>query len=160
MTVKIVDDEYVSARAVMSDVTRLAFDGYQLADRDTENTVGLVITLMDGARQLGSWRGFSAVRNRQGEIAKELARPVLQAMVHFLNAGGAPADILEFAGLAEHMPQLNYRGFELAGVRDESDREVYYITDDQRVIRVFPGIMSEEVSQEELDEEGIQEDAE
>ena len=94
-------------------------------------------------------------------VAKERARPLLQAIVYFLNAGGDPADIEDFASTVGHMPQLDYREFELAGVREYNDREVYYVTSDQRVIRVFPGVVAEEVSQEELesDEEDTAEEA-
>lgn len=157
------DDEYISARTVLSDATRLAFDGYKLVDTDTENTIGLTVQLMDGQRQhLLLKNVFQAVRNRPGEIARERARPLLQAFAHFLNAGGSPGDLVDYAHTFAQAPQIEYRDFELAGVYEEVEREVYYIiTKDQRVIRVCPGIMSEEVSKEELedDEEDSEEGA-
>lgn len=148
------DDVWVDARAVISDAMRLAFDGYQLIDHDTENTVGMSLRLTYGQNVMGLWpHVFIAVRNQDGIIAKERARPLLLAMVHFLNAGGDPADICSMLPMPESLPKLEYPDFELSGVYDESEREVYYITKDKRVIRVIPGLLSEEVSQEELDED-------
>lgn len=159
------DDLWVSARSVISDTTRLAFDGYRLVDSDTENILGLTMQLMDGQREINRWPNvFQAVRNRPGEIAKDRARPLLNAVVQFLNAGGDPEDISSMVPSTCCLPKIEYKDFELAGVYETVEREVYYITKDDRVIRVFPGIMSEEVSEEELneedDEEGPSEDDE
>lgn len=147
-----VDDEYVSARDVMSNEQRLAFDGYQLIDSDSDKMLGLTIQLMDGQRQISKWPNvFQAVKNRPGETAKQLYRPVLQAVVHFLNAGGDPLEIADLAQTVESMPMLRHNGFTLVGVHDDVARDVYYVTDDKRVIRVTPGLISEEVPEDELE---------
>ena len=145
-------DDYVPARSVVPDRQRLAFDGYKVVDSDTESILGLSLHLQDGQRRIQSWPNvFQAVRNRPGEIQKELARPLLQAVANYLNAGGDPDAMRDLVDFTMFPPKLSFPGFELAGVREESDREVYFITTDRRVIRVIPGVISEEVSQEELD---------
>jgi len=143
----------VAARTVMTDQMRLAIDGYQLIDDDTDGTLGLAIRLVDGQNHFDNVRMFSAVRNKQGQVDKDLHGPLLQAMTHFLNAGGDPADLKEYADDLAHCPKLNHKGYELAGIFEDVVREVYYITKDERVVRVFPGITWEYVSQEELEEQ-------
>ena len=153
------DDGYISTLDVISSEQRLAFDGYKLEDTDDEGSLGLTIYLTQGQRRLGGWLNiFQSADNNDGYIAKQLARPVLQAIVHYLNAGGDPQELEALFGPAWNMPKLNHHGFKLAGVYDESNREVYFISSDNRVVRVVPGVVSEEVSQEELDEEDTSSD--
>jgi hypothetical protein len=153
----LLESDEVPARSVMTDAMRLAIDGYQLVEEDTENTLGLAIRLVDGQRQFDNVKMFSAVDNRQGAIECDLRRPLLQAIVNFFNAGGSPDDLLEYASALVHSPQLQHEGYELAGIVEEIDREVYYITKDARVIRVVPGVTWEYVSQEELEDQDDEE---
>jgi hypothetical protein len=147
----------VPARSVMTDGMRLAIDGYQLVENNTENTLGLAIRLADGQNQLENVKMFSTVDNRFGRIQRDVHRPLLQAIANFLNVGGDPGDLLEYAESLAPCPQLVQPNYELAGVFEDVDREVYYITKDERVIRVFPGITWEYVPKEELEDQDDEE---
>lgn len=162
-------DDVIPAGMVLNDIQRLATDGYQLVPRsNADGTVAHVeLELRCGQRCAYRQTIMTAEVDKQLDralvgMAAEVTRdlPLLIAMCDFLNVFGSPETLLRYAEIFSKAPQLSSDEFKLFLVEQDNTRTCFFKTRDGKVIKVYPDLYAEEMSDAEVDAELSTDDVE
>lgn len=142
-------DEDVDSSSVMSKAQRLAHDGYKSSAEVEGTNVTVYIHLDEGQHRLQSRPVLNMALGQPDNMRMSC---LIDAIVDYLNAGGATADVHYVAEALKGLPVLKPEGYELLAIDQSLERELYYGGADGSIIRVHPGLFSEELTTEQLEE--------
>jgi len=141
-----VDSDTVQASDVLRDEHRLALDGYHIDVVPVETDVTLAkISLMSGQET------FQLEVIKLDADCSTRDESILTAMIGFMNSGGNPRRLIELADVVGELPHIQLAGYKVLGAYGSVTWVSYCQHPDGRLFEVHHGIMSEEISAEQLD---------
>lgn len=140
-------DDNTPAVEVLREEHRLALDGYHLDVMPAEADATLAkITLMVGSKS------FERTVFKLDTDCPTRDEAVLAAMVGYMNCGGDPEHLLELAQSVSILPRIKPESYTLIGAYGRTDWVAYYQHRDGRLFEVHHGLMSEEITRQQLDD--------